>query len=95
MERITRMFVLILALSFSGLVAAEPIDINSADSQALAAGLDGVGESKAQAIVAYREANGSFLHADELVNVKGIGIRTVDQNRGLIQLDDAEATADD
>lgn len=86
MERITRMFVLILALSFSGLVAAEPIDINSADSQALAAGLDGVGESKAQAIVAYREANGPFRSADELTQVKGIGGRILELNRGSIQV---------
>jgi competence protein ComEA len=75
--------------------AADPVNINSASAEEISQSLKGVGLSKAQAIVAYREANGSFLHADELVNVKGIGIRTVDQNRGLIQLDDAEATADD
>ena len=39
---------------------------------------------KAEAIVAYREAHGSFQSADELTNVKGIGIKTVDQNRDNI-----------
>ena len=39
-------------------------------------------------IVAYREANGSFLHADELVNVKGIGLKTIDRNRDMILLHD-------
>ncbi len=40
--------------------------------------------SKAELIVAYREANGSFGHVDELVKVKGVGIKTVDSNRGMI-----------
>jgi competence protein ComEA len=75
--------------------AAEPVDINTASAEEISQNLKGVGLSKAQAIVAYREANGSFLHADELVNVKGIGVRTVDQNRGLIELSADKATADD
>jgi competence protein ComEA len=45
-----------------------------------------VGLSKAEAIVSYRESNGTFMHVDELVNVKGIGIRTVDMNRKSITL---------
>jgi competence protein ComEA len=75
--------------------AAVPVDINTASAEDISESLKGVGLSKAQAIVAYREANGSFKHADELVNVKGIGIRTVDQNRGLIQLGDEDTTTDD
>ncbi|MBT8051908.1 MAG: helix-hairpin-helix domain-containing protein, partial [Gammaproteobacteria bacterium] len=47
------------------------------------------------AIVAYREENGSFDHADELINVKGIGLRTVDQNRGMILLEGGEASGAD
>ena len=49
--------------------------------------------SKAEAIVSYRDANGAFKHVDELVNVKGIGIRTVDLNRDYIRLDDSELAA--
>jgi competence protein ComEA len=75
--------------------AAEPVNINTASAEEISQSLKGVGLTKAQAIVAYREANGSFLHADELVNVKGIGIRTVDQNRGLIELSADEVMADD
>lgn len=90
MERITRMFVLILALSFSGLAAAEYVDINSADSQTLADALQGVGESKAQAIVAYRKANGPFRSAEELTQVKGIGERILELNRGTISVGSAD-----
>jgi competence protein ComEA len=57
--------------------------------------LKGIGPSKAEAIVAYREANGAFDHVDELVNVKGIGVRTIDQNRGMILLQDAQEPAKD
>ena len=89
---LTALFTLLLA---TAAWAAEPVNINSASAEEISQSLKGVGLSKAQAIVAYREANGSFLHADELVNVKGIGIRTVDQNRGLIELGDDEAKADD
>ena len=75
--------------------AAEPVNVNSASAEEISQNLKGIGLSKAQSIVAYREANGSFMHADELVNVKGIGIKTVDQNRGLILLGDSDSPQDD
>jgi competence protein ComEA len=64
--------------------AAQPVNVNTADAETIAENLSGVGLSKAQAIVAYREAHGTFKHADELVNVKGIGLRTIDKNREYI-----------
>jgi competence protein ComEA len=70
--------------------AGQPVNVNSASAEEIAAGLDGVGMSKAQAIVSYRQANGKFQHADELVNVKGIGLSTVDKNRDYIRLGDAD-----
>ena len=82
---------LLLLVSLSGICfAAQPVDVNSADAATIAASLNGVGESKARAIVAYREANGPFEHIDELVNVKGIGLKTVDKNREMIRLSEAE-----
>ena len=75
--------------------AAEPVNINTASAEEISENLKGIGPSKAQAIVAYREANGAFDHVDELVNVKGIGVRTVDQNRGMILLQDAQEPARD
>lgn len=64
--------------------AADTVDINSADAATLASVLDGVGESKAQAIVAYREANGPFQSIDQLAEVKGIGLKTLEKNRDRI-----------
>jgi len=55
------------------------ININSADAATLAS-LDGIGDSKAEAIVAYRETNGPFATTQDLSNVKGIGVRTVEKN---------------
>ena len=73
--------------------AAQPVNINTADAPTLATALRGVGESKAEAIVAYREANGAFKSADDLVNVKGIGEKTVELNREFILVEGAPKPA--
>jgi competence protein ComEA len=79
--------ILALALSFPlYAAAAEPVDINTADAATIAAALNGVGESKARAIVEYREKHGPFRSADELAKVKGIGLRTVEKNREQIRV---------
>jgi competence protein ComEA len=80
----------LLALGTLGVLGAhagEPVNINTADAKTLAASLDGVGLSKAEAIVAYRDRQGPFQHPDELVKVKGIGLSTVDRNRNVIRLE--------
>ena len=56
------------------------IDINNANEAQLAQ-LVKVGPKKAQEIIRYREANGPFKSVDELAKVKGIGEKTVEQNR--------------
>ena len=71
--------------------ASVPVNVNTASAEELSENLKGIGMSKAQLIVEYREANGSFGHVDELANVKGIGIRTIDRNRGMILLQDGPA----
>ena len=70
----------------AGIATAEPVDINCADASALAAGLNGIGDAKAQAIVAYRTENGPFKAADDLASVKGIGAKTIEDNRANITL---------
>jgi len=70
------------------LVFAGPVNVNSADAQTLSAELKGVGLSKAEAIVAVRQANGPFKSAEDLTRVKGIGDRTVEINRDNILLRD-------
>ena len=85
--------ILSLALVQTGLAQDMKVDINVASAEQLAEALDGVGPAKSEAIVTYREENGEFAHIDELVNVSGIGLRTVDQNRERIELD-AEPTSE-
>ena len=38
-------------------------------------------------VKAYREANGPFRHIEDLSNVKGIGVKTVEKNRSNLVID--------
>jgi len=69
---------------------AGPVDINKADAKTIAKELDGIGLSRAQAIVEYREKNGAFKSLDDLKKVKGIGAKTLEQNRSNIRLENSE-----
>ena len=59
------------------------ININTATASQLTA-LNGIGESKAAAIGEYREQHGRFTTVDELLNVRGIGEKTLANIRGQI-----------
>ena len=82
---------LILATAFfSVFTIAEPatettttININTATAEMLT-NLKGIGPSKAEAIVQYRNMHGPFMNAEELTQVKGIGQATIDKNRPLL-----------
>ncbi|MFZ0870486.1 MAG: helix-hairpin-helix domain-containing protein [Rhodanobacter sp.] len=78
-------FALTLALPGWSL-AATPVNINTADAATLAKSLDGIGNSKAQAIVAWRDAHGPFKSVDDLSQVKGFGTKTLERNRAAILL---------
>ena len=69
-----------------GIAAIEQIDLNSADAETLARSLSGVGLSKAQAIVRYREHYGPFASLEELTEVKGIGPAILERNRDRLVL---------
>ncbi|AMB87670.1 competence protein ComEA [Pseudomonas agarici] len=60
---------------------AGKVNLNTADAETIQRELSGIGEAKAQAIVAYREANGPFSSVDELLEVRGIGKAILDKNR--------------
>jgi len=62
------------------------VNINTAKAMEIAQLLKGVGLRKAEAIVAYRSKNGKFKSIDELAKVKGIGVKTIAQNRARIIL---------
>ena len=98
MKRIETLFLALALALASPVFAAGPsaekaeqalatqVNINTADAATLAAMLDGIGESRAKAIVDYRTANGPFKSADDLVAVKGIGKSVVDRNRTKIKV---------
>jgi competence protein ComEA len=88
MTRITQIVAAsILMLAGAVLAIAGPVNVNTADAETISAELQGVGISKAIAIVEYRQANGPFKSVDDLAMVKGIGERTVEINRKYILLD--------
>jgi competence protein ComEA len=94
MKKSVSILSLLLAALLSGAaVASEQVDINSADAPTLERVLDGVGPSKAEAIVAHREKHGAFRSADELAEVKGIGLSTIEQNRARITVGEGAADA--
>ena len=65
--------------------AAEAININTADKETLMETIKGVGDKRAEAIIAYREKNGPFNSVDELAEISGIGQSIVDKNRDNIK----------
>ncbi len=67
--------ILISLLLFISL-AFGTVNINRANSAQLQT-LNGIGPTKAQEILKYRKIHGSFNSVDELVNVKGIGPKTL------------------
>ena len=77
----------ILAIIFAfitGVAYAGPVNINTANADNLAVNIKGVGKKKAEAIIAYREANGPFKSIDDIKKVKGIGPKIVQINKDNI-----------
>jgi competence protein ComEA len=59
------------------------ININTASAEELAQ-LKGIGPSHAAKIVAYREKNGPFKMPEDLMQVSGIGQKTIEANQEFI-----------
>ncbi len=74
----------LLFLCSHATLAAEPVDINSADAKTLATAISGVGIKRAEAIIAYRSQHGPFQSVDGLSQVKGIGKKTVEKSRAKL-----------
>ena len=66
------------------------IRVNDADEEELTA-LHGIGETIAGLIMSERLENGSFHYAEDLESVKGIGPRTLQKIRGMIDLSTDES----
>ncbi|MEZ5591122.1 MAG: ComEA family DNA-binding protein [Gammaproteobacteria bacterium] len=66
-------------------LAQQPVNINTASADELTA-LPGIGPAKADAIIKYRQDIGPFQTIDDLLNIKGIGEKTLLKNRDMIRL---------
>ena len=64
---------------------SDKLDINSASAEELET-LPQIGEVRARDIIAHRDANGPFNTIEDLIEVGGIGPRTLDTIRDLIEV---------
>ena len=67
--------------------SALPVNVNTASAEELDV-LPGIGPALAGRIIAYREANGPFTAAEDLLAVSGIGESVLDGLRDQIVLED-------
>lgn len=79
--RMLRLLILSFVILFASVVSADPVNFNEASAVELEEDLKGVGPKKAIAIIEHREVNGLFYTAEELINVKGIGQKTLEKNK--------------
>ena len=91
MRRITAtltgvLLALLLLASQRAVAEGAPVNINPASATELAA-LQGIGPSKAQAIVDHREKTGQFKSIDDLKLVRGIGDKMLEQLRPQVTVD--------
>lgn len=70
------MIKLLLSFLFVTTLLFSAVNVNRASSAQLQT-LNGIGPTKAQEIINYRKSHGGFKTVDELVNVKGIGPKTL------------------
>jgi competence protein ComEA len=73
MKKLFTALMLSASLFSSSVLLADMVNINKASAAAMQHNLKGVGEKKAEAIVAYREEHGAFKTLEEIKEVKGIG----------------------
>ena len=65
----------------------QKIDLNLAEAWLLES-LPGIGETRARAIIDYRQQNGLFNNINELTKVEGIGVTTYEKIKHLITVAD-------
>lgn len=74
-----KIIVVLMFLSVNAFAAK--VNVNTADIQAIADALPGVGIKKAEAIISYRKTHGAFKSLDDFIKVKGIGDKIVTENK--------------
>lgn len=68
---------------------ASPVCLNTADIQELET-LPHIGPVLAQRIVEWRESNGPYQSVDDLLQIRGIGAKTVDNIRNFVTVEESE-----
>ncbi len=76
---------MLFLMLFSVNLFAAPVNVNKASAEEISEALKGIGLKKGKAIVSYRKKNGAFSSVDELINVKGIGPKTISDNKADIK----------
>jgi len=77
---------LLLLIFFVFSNEAFAVNINTANAEELAHNLSGIGKNKAQRIIEYREKIGGFVSPEQLLEVKGISLKTLARNRNKIDI---------
>lgn len=85
------LFALVLGVFSSNINAAETININTADAQALKS-IPGIGADRAKQIIALRQQNNGLKSFDELLKVSGIGAKTLVKIKQHASLDSGIST---
>lgn len=89
MKQLLKIVVAVVVL-YTGMMgsalAGYAVNINTATAEQLEEALDGIGLQKAEAIVKYRKEHGQFKAVEDLLQVKGIGAKTLEKNREFIKL---------
>jgi competence protein ComEA len=76
----------------TAVTASAPLNLNSASVSQLEA-LPGIGRATAERIVEYRQKNGGFKKAEDLMNVRGIGEKSFLKLKPLITVAAARTSA--
>jgi competence protein ComEA len=84
--------VILFAVISLAVSAAEPVNINAATAEEIAAAIKGIGPKKAEAIVTYRQQHGPFQAVDDLKKVPGVGDKIVESNRANLTVGEKSET---
>lgn len=63
----------------------QPIDVNTASEDELQV-VPGIGPAMAQRIISWREQHGPFERIEDLLNVRGIGVKTLEKLRPYLMV---------